>query len=337
METAFDACGSSLTAQTCPRHCSQLTSRTNTGRAPWRRETACAPRAAIPGFPLTGPVFPGASGREGPGTHSCKSRAQVNIGPGSPFEPSASSVPLSYVASLSQLTPRPSDSEGLADQDPFLLPRRPAPRRGRGSGQNRRRLPSPQPDTESPTLLTSTTEANTTPWGSDLAHDPEGQGDDPEGRAEPPASQCDPGQETCTAFPSRGRLRGTDSLNGLAELIPCDSEQRPRHRDQVPPAGPSAAPRDLPSRDGGRGPGRSRARSRCQPRAAAGCLTFQGPARRGSRPRPRQHGRPPRRSQRPRTTRPELTGAPFPPRRNWRPAGRLERHALRQAGGQRHE
>lgn len=236
METAFDACGSSPTAQTCPRHCSQLTSRTNTGRAPSRRETACAPRAAIPGFPLTGPVFPGASGREGPGTHSCKSRAQVNIGPGSPFVPSASSVPSSYAASLSQLTPRPSDSEGLADQDPFLLPRRPAPRRSWGSGQNRRRLPSSQPDTESLTLLTSTTEANTTPWGSDLAHDPEGQGDDPEGRAEPPASQCDPGQETCTAFPSRGRLRGTDSLNGLAELIPCDSEQGPRHRDQVSPS-----------------------------------------------------------------------------------------------------
>lgn len=234
METAFDACGSSLTAQTCPRHCSQLTSRKNTGRAPWRRETACAPRAAIPGFPLTGPS--GASGREGPGTHSCKSRAQVNIGPGSPFVPSASSVPSSYAASLSQLTPQPSDSEGLADRDPFLLPRRPAPRRGRGSGQNRRRLPSPQSDTESLTLLTSTTEANTTPWGSDLAHDPEGQGDDPEGRAEPPVSQCDPGQETCTAFPSRGRLRGTDSLNGLAELIPRDSEQRPRHRDQVSPS-----------------------------------------------------------------------------------------------------
>lgn len=45
---------------------------------------------------------------------------------------------------------------------------------------------------------------------------------------------------------------------------------------KCPPAGPGAAPRDLPSRDGGRGPGRSRARTRCQPQAAAACLTFPG-------------------------------------------------------------
>lgn len=128
--------------------------------------------------------------------------------------------------------PWSSDSESLATQTDLLPPSCVTQSsKGPASAQNQRLCPASAGCSGSDSL-TSTTGAKSHIIGSDLpCGNWRGEVTTQREGQKFPCGNIDQWQKTFSPFPSNGLFQGTDSLNGLSQVIPC-GRQGHQHGDQ---------------------------------------------------------------------------------------------------------